>query len=396
MEPKELPVKAQVVIIGSGVIGAAVAYYLTQRGVRDLVVLEQGKIGAQGATSFCLGGLRTQFATAVNIRFSLISRKVFRRFKQEFGLDPIFKPFGYLFLAATSEQWAVFENTSCLMAGMQLPVELLSPQEVRRRWPFIHSDDLVGGSYTKDDGFYGPMEVLQGFVKAARRGGALFFEKTAAAGFSISGKTIKSVLTAGGHAIRTDVVVNAAGPWAGQVAAKAGLELPVAPLQRHLFFTDTFEELPAVFPMVIDINSGWYLKREGRGLLLGGPVGENSFCHDIAFDAKEWTAAESIRRVPVLEQACIVRGWVGHYEITPDHHAAIGAFPELENFICATGFSGHGFQHAPAAGMVVAELIVDGQAQTEDIYPLRPTRFRENDLIYEPLTAFRRYLASKA
>ncbi|MBU0697974.1 MAG: FAD-binding oxidoreductase, partial [Proteobacteria bacterium] len=180
------------------------------------------------------------------------------------------------------------------------------------------------------------------------------------------------------------------GPWAGQLAAKAGLNLPVEPLQRHLFFTDTFDELPDMFPMIIDINSGWYLKREGRGLLLGGPVGENSFSHNVAFDAQEWTAAESIRCVPVLERARIVRGWVGHYEITPDHHAVIGAFPELENFICAAGFSGHGFQHAPAAGMIVAELIVDKRARTEDIYPLRPARFRENDLIYEPLTAFRK------
>nr|MBC8360573.1 FAD-binding oxidoreductase [Candidatus Desulfatibia profunda] len=387
---KELPEKTQVVIIGSGVIGAAVAYYLTQRGLGDVVVLEQGDIGAQGATSFCLGGLRTQFATAVNIRFSLISRNVFKKFKHQFGIDPVFKPLGYLFLAATREQWALFENTARLMAKMQLPVELLPSPEVGRRWPFIRSDDLAGGSYTKDDGFYGPMEVLQGFVKAARRGGALFFEKTAAAGFSIFGKTIKSVLTAAGHEIRTDVVVNAAGPWAGQLAAKAGLNLPVEPLQRHLFFTDTFDELPDMFPMIIDINSGWYLKREGRGLLLGGPAGENSFSHNVAFDAEEWTAAESIRRVPVLERARIVRGWVGHYEITPDHHAVIGAFPELENFICAAGFSGHGFQHAPATGMIVAELIVDKRAQTEDIYPLRPARFRENDLIYEPITAFRK------
>jgi len=390
MIKKELPAKAQVVIIGSGIIGAAVAYYLTRRGVREVIVLEQGDIGAQGATARCVGGLRTQFATAINIRFSLVSREVFRGFKQEFGVDPIFKPYGYLFLAATRKQWQIFEHTSRLMAELKAPLELLAPEEIERRWPFINCNDIVGGSYTRDDGFYGPMEVLQGFVNAARRGGARFFEKTKADGFSLSGKTVTGVLTADGHEIRADAVVNAAGPWAAQVAARVGLDLPVEPLQRHLFFTDDFDEIPDELPMIIDINSGWYMIREGRGLLLGGPVGERSFSQHVAFDAEEWTAIDSMRRVPVLERARIIRGWVGHYEITPDHHAVIGAFPELENFICAAGFSGHGFQHAPAAGMVVAELIVDGKAATEDIYPLRPTRFRENDLIYEPMTAFRK------
>jgi sarcosine oxidase subunit beta len=169
----------------------------------------------------------------------------------------------------------------------------------------------------------------------------------------------------------------------------AGLDLPIGPLKRHLFFTDTFHELPDIFPMVIDVDSGWYMKREGKGLILGGPTGNKSFSQHIDFDAKEWTAEKSIQRIPALEHAKIIRGWVGHYEMTPDHHAVIGAFPELRNFICATGFSGHGFQHAPAAGMVVAELIANGKPETEDIYPLRPTRFRENDLIHEPITAFR-------
>ncbi len=385
----ELPPKAQVVIIGGGIIGAGIAYQLTQKGVNDVLVLEKGEIGAQGATSACLGGLRTQFSTAVNIRFSLISREVFRQFKNEFGIDLNFKPYGYLFLASTQKQWEVFKHTSRLMEGLELPVDLLTPQEVVQRWPFIRVDDLSGGSYTKDDGFYGPMEALQAFVKKARQGGAVFLEKIPVTGISISGKSAVGVQTESVHEIKADIIVNAAGPWAGEIAAMAGLDLPIAPLKRHLFFTDAFDEIPEVFPMMIDIDSGWYMKREGKGLILGGPTGEKSFNHHVDFDAEEWTAVESIRRVPSLQRARIIRGWVGHYELTPDHHAVIGAFPELKNFICAAGFSGHGFQHAPATGMVVAELIVNGHAETEDIHLLRPTRFRENDLIHEPLTAFR-------
>ena len=385
----ECPEKAQVVIIGSGIIGAAIAYYLTRKGISDVLVLEQGEIGSQGATSACLGGLRTQFSTAVNIRFSLISRKVYQRFKEEFGVDPGFKPHGYLFLATTPKQWMIFKSTSRLMKVLNLPVESLSPQEVSLRWPFIRVDNLSGGSYTEEDGFYSPIDILQAYVKKSRQGGAVFMEKVQVTGFSIKNNNAVGIQTIDGHNIKASNVVNAAGPWAGRVASMAGLNLPINPLKRHLFFTDTFHELPDIFPMVIDVDSGWYMKREGRGLILGGPTGSKSFSQHVDFDAEEWTAEKSIQRVPALERAKIIRGWVGHYEMTPDHHAVIGSFPELRNFICAAGFSGHGFQHAPATGMIVAELIANGKPETEDIYPLRPTRFRENDLIHEPITAFR-------
>jgi sarcosine oxidase subunit beta len=385
----ELPAKAQIVIVGGGIIGAACAYYLTRKGIRDVFVLEQGEIGAQGATSACLGGLRTQFSTRVNIRFSLISREVYRRFKDEFGIDPGFDPSGYLFLAATPEQWNAFEPTKRLMEELSLPIDLLSPRETALRWPFIRVDDLMGGSYTEDDGFYNPMDILGAFVKKARQGGAFFLEKIRVSGILTSKHQVVKVQTETGKSIQPGMVINAAGPWAGQVAAMAGLKLPVEPLKRHLFFTDTFDEIPNAFPIIIDINSGWYLKREGRGLILGGPTGEKDFSRHVDFDAAEWTAEQSVNRVPALEHARMIRGWVGHYEMTPDHHAVIGAFPELRNFICVAGFSGHGFQHAPAAGMAVAELISDGKVHIEDIAPLRPTRFRENDLIHEPITAFR-------
>jgi len=385
----ECPEKAQVVIIGSGIIGAVIAYYLTRKGISDVLVLEQGEIGSQGATSACLGGLRTQFSTAVNIRFSLISRNVYQRFKKDFGVDPGFKPYGYLFLATTPKQWKILKNTSRSMTVLDVPVESLSPQELSRRWPFIQVDDLSGGSYTKEDGFYSPIEILQTYVKKARQGGTVFMEKLEVTGISIKNNSVVCLQTKDGHKIKADSVVNAAGPWAGRVASMAGLKLPVGPLKRHLFFTDTFQEIPDIFPMVIDIDSGWYMKREGRGLILGGPTGEKSLSQHVDFDAEEWTARKSIQRIPVLKRAKIIRGWVGHYEMTPDHHAVIGSFPELRNFICAAGFSGHGFQHAPATGMIVAELIANGKSETEDIYPLRPTRFRENDLIHEPMTAFR-------
>jgi sarcosine oxidase subunit beta len=157
--------------------------------------------------------------------------------------------------------------------------------------------------------------------------------------------------------------------------------------------TGPFGDLPPSLPFILHFDSGWYMRREGTALLLAGPADnrpeQRTFSEKVDFEAEEWTASQSIHRVPVLERASISRGWIGHYALSPDHHAVIGTYPELTGFVVCTGFSGHGFQHSPAAGMVTAELIVQGRTETLDIHPLRPTRFREGDPIEEPLTSFR-------
>jgi len=386
---RPLPSSAEAVIIGGGIIGVSIAYYLAKKGVGGIVLLEKGMIG-EGTTGKCAGGVRTQFSTEINIQFSLISLEIFRRFETEFGVDPEFHPVGYLFLAAQEQQWGALSASAQLMKTVGLDVELLEPNEIRYRWPFLRVDDLLGGSYTEYDGYVGPYEVLQGFAKGARRLGVIFMEGVEVTGIHMKTGRVQAVEISTGERVCTPVVVNAAGPYAARVAAMVGLDLLVRPLRRQLFFTDVFEELPSLFPMVIDLEHSWYMRREGKGLLLAGPQDtKSSFNEAVDFRAQEWTAARSIHRVPVLERARIARGLAGLYAISPDHHAILGPFPEVKGFICANGFSGHGFQHSPAVGMLTAELIAEGQAKTLDIHPLRPQRFREGDLIYEPLTAFR-------
>jgi sarcosine oxidase subunit beta len=276
------------------------------------------------------------------------------------------------------------------MERLGLEVELMDRGEIRRRWPFLNVDDLVGGSYTPRDGYAGPYEVLWGFISGAKRLGAVLREEIEVTGILVERGRVTGVETSTGEGVRTEVVVNAAGPHAAKVARLAGLDIPVRPLRRQIFFTAPFDGLPAVFPLVIDMEHGWYIRREGKALLLAGPQdGESSFNEATDFAGQEWAAERSLHRVPALEQAHLAGGWAGLYEISPDHHAILGAFPEVRGFICANGFSGHGFQHSPAVGMVIAELIVEGKATTLDIHPLRPERFREGDLIHEPLTAFR-------
>lgn len=383
-----VPSVADVVIIGGGIIGVAIAYYLAKKGVRKVLLLERGILG-EGTTGKCVGGIRTQFSTQINIKFSQLSLEVFEGFQAEFGVDPQFHRVGYLFLAAQEHHWAILQANAQLMQSMGIDVDLLHPKDIHKRWPFLKVDDLIGGSFTEHDGYMGPYEVLQGFARGGRRMGAVIIEGVEVTGIIVKKGRVKGVHTATGERVATPLVIDAAGPYAAQVAAMVGLELPVRPLRRQLFFTDSFEELPHVFPMIIDLEHGWYMRREGKGLLLAGPQdSKSSFNEGIDFDGREWAATRSLYRVPILERAKIVRGWAGLYEISPDHHAIIGSFPDIEGFMCANGFSGHGFQHSPAVGIVVSELIVEGKAKTVDIYPLRPLRFQEGDLIHEPLTAF--------
>jgi len=384
---KVLPSHAEITIIGGGIIGVSIAYYLAKLGAPEVLLLEKGLMG-EGATGKCAGGIRTQFSTEINIRFSQLSFEVFKGFETEFGVDPEFHPVGYLFLATREAHRAILESMAQKMVQLGLDIDILDQVDIAKRWPFIRVDDLLGASYTGSDGFAGPYEILQGFAKGARRLGAILKEGIEVTDIHTHKGSVQAVETSEGKKITTSVVINAAGPYASRIADMVNLDLPVCPYRRQIFFTDAFEVLPTHIPVTIDLGNAWYMRREGKGLLLAGPQDEkSSFNEQVDFEAREWAAAHALHRVPTLKTARIVRGWAGLYDISPDHHAIIGSFPEIKGFVCANGFSGHGFQHSPAAGMLVAELVLKGQTETLDITPLRPTRFREGELIYEPMTA---------
>lgn len=386
---KKLPSRADVIIIGGGIIGASIAYCLLKKGLKNVVLLEKGSLG-EGSTSKCVGGIRTQYSTEINIRFSQLSMTVFEGFEEEFGVDPEFRKTGYIFLTGDKDQWEALRKSAKLVESMGLDIELLKHEEVKDQYPYLKTDDLIGGSYSRKDGYAGPHETLQGFIKGAKRLGLSFFEGKEVTEIDVDKRQVRSVMTKTGERIFSSVVINAAGPYASQVAAMAGLDLPVVPIRRQVFFTSPYQGLPDVFPIIIDLEHGWYMRREGRGLLLSGPQDSMpSYNTNTDYEGREWTALRSLSRVPELEKADIAGGWAGLYAISPDHHAIIGSFPEVEGLIFANGFSGHGFQHSPAVGIIVAELVTDGKANTLDIHKLRPARFREGDFIHEHLTAFK-------
>jgi sarcosine oxidase subunit beta len=379
---------ADVVIIGGGVIGVSIAYHLAMKRVGRIILLEKGQLG-EGSTSRCVGGIRTQFSTEINILFSLESIKTFERFEEEFGINPEFKRIGYLFLATTELEMRVFKENIKLQRKLGIPVELLNPNEIKARWPYLRVDDILGGTFCPWDGYAGPNEVLSGFVSGAKKAGVGIYEGTEVLGILLSKGKVNGVKTKR-EEISTPIVVNAGGPFASVIGEMAGVKIPVKPLRRQIFITAPFHLTNQTIPLTIDFHRGWYFRREVDGLLLSGPLdNEPSFNLGIDYEAMAETSENAIYRVPALERARIAQGWAGLYEISPDHHAILGKVPEVEGFILANGFSGHGFQHSPAVGKVIAELIVEGKPTTIDISPLSIERFEKGELIIEPMTAFK-------
>ena len=375
-------------IIGGGIVGLSIAYYLALKRAGRIILIEKGQLG-EGSTSRCVGGIRTQFSTEINIRFSLESLKTFDQFEEEFGVAPEFKRVGYLFLATTEGETEIFKQNIGLQKKFNIPVELLSPVQIAARWPYLRTDDILGGTFCSWDGYAGPHEVLSGFANGAKRRGVKIYEGAEVTGISSSKGKIRAV-KAKDKEIFTPMVVNAGGPYAALIGEMVEIKIPVKPLRRQIFITAPFHLTDFSIPLTIDFHRGSYFRQEGDGLLLSGPLDlEPGFNLNIDYEAMGEASENAMHRVPVLEKAHIARGWAGLYEISPDHHAILGKVPEVEGFILANGFSGHGFQHSPAVGKVIAELIVDGEATTIDISPLSIERFERGESICEPMTAFK-------
>jgi sarcosine oxidase subunit beta len=375
--------KANVVIIGGGVMGTSTAYHLAKRGCQDVVLVEKKQL-ASGSTGLSAGGIRLQFSIEANIRLSMESLQVFEHFADEFEAEIDFRQHGYLFLASEPEDWAEFQANVVVQQRMGVPVRLLSPAEIDELAPYLYLDDMVGGTFCPRDGYADPYSVAMGFAKQARRLGVEIREETEALDIEVSEGKVRAVVTNQGE-IATPVVVNVAGPWAAQVGGMAGLELPVAPYRRQVFVTAPFDELPKQTPLVIDFAPSFYFRREGASILMGMTDHEEPPSFNTNFDLEFLvrTAEKAAHRVPVLDRADFMRGWGGLYAITPDNNPVIGQdIGGVEGFYCAVGFSGHGFQQSPAVGRILADLITSGQTDF-DLGPFQLERFETGELTGE-------------
>ena len=405
---------ADVVIIGSGIVGSSVAYHLAEQGCTNVLVVEREAHQGKGSTGKSMGGVRAQFSTDVNITMSRYSIDFFSRFDEVMEHPADYRAHGYLF-CATNERHLDYLKTNRerqIQLGVK-NVELVSPEDIARFVPQLRVDDIIGGTFCQTDGFVDPHSVMMGFMLKAREHGVRLWLDTTVTGIEVTGtlptntrsagvspanhtrevlptenaggtpalpvtRRLTGVMTTRGF-VSTRIVVNAAGPWAASVAKLAGATLPVEPLRRQLVPTEPFDGLPQRFPMVIDMSTGFHFRREGKGILLAWNDPEETPGFKTDFDPRfvEKILIRAADRVPSLAEAEVNprRAWAGLYEMTPDHHAIIGPAPDVDGLYFVNGFSGHGVMHSPASGRVTADLILHGRSELLDASLLGIERF---------------------
>ncbi len=375
---------ADVVIVGGGIVGCSAAYHLAAAGAGRVLLLERTDAVGTGSTGRCAGGFRFQFSSEVNIRLSQASVPMILRFTEEHGLPLDVWQDGYLFLVREGGSWPAYVASSELQRGLGVDARLLTPPQAAEIVPGISLEDVIGATFCPEDGIADPAGLTQGYATLARLAGAEVSLGEEVHDVLVDRGHVAGVRTASGD-VAAPVVVNAAGPWAGALASSAGVDLPLDPIPRNVVTTGPFPGVPERRTLVIDAATSFYLHREADGVLMGmgSPDERASFdlTPDDAFIAEK-IVPTAVRVFPPLEAAGLRSTWAGLYEMTPDRHPIIGASP-VEGLLLANGFSGHGFQHAPVVGKLLAEIVMEGVARTVDVSSLGLDRFERGDLVVE-------------
>jgi sarcosine oxidase subunit beta len=373
-----LPTDAQVVVIGGGIVGAAVAFHLARAGITDLVVVERDGL-AGAASGKPIGGLRAQFSDRLNALLALRSLELYA----ELGADMDHRRVGYLFLLREAEHVARFEAGVALQNDAGIPSVMLDADEARARCPGIDPDAFVAAAFCPIDGHARPLDAAYAYAADARRRGARCVTGCAVTGIEVRDGEIAAVATTQGT-VRTSTVVCAAGAWSREIGAMAGVELDVTPVRRQIALTGPTPLSTPELPFTIDFSSTFYFHGAGDGLLLGMSDPTEAPGLDASY-APSWEGAlreAAGRCAPGLADVAIIDGWAGLYENTPDASALIGEARDVGRFLYATGFSGHGFCQAPATGEIVADLVL-GREPFVDVTALRAERFAERSPIAE-------------
>ena len=387
--------KAEIIIIGGGVVGASVAFHLTEKGAKDVLILERETQQGKGSTGKATGGVRAQFETEINIKMSLYSLDFFANCDFNCGYEPR----GYLFFATDEKQFDYLKrNVETQKSLGANGVEIVDVNQIREICPILNCEDIVGGSFGGRDGFINPLAVMRGFTtKAIEKGAKIEFD-TQVFSIEINGGNVKSIETNKGR-IECEKIVICTGAWARELAKTAGIDLPVEPQKRQIVWAKSQKDLPENLPMVIDLGSGFHFRpardftsnetAKNDEILFAYPDAKEKPSFDTNFDESfiEKVYQRAKHRSPFLfeTQPILEKCRAGLYENTPDHHAILGGCA-VEGLYFANGFSGHGVMHSPATGRALAEIILDGKASFLDVSCLSFERFAKSELLHE--TAF--------
>ncbi|WP_342513119.1 FAD-dependent oxidoreductase [Sporosarcina sp. FSL K6-1522] len=380
--------KADIIIVGGGVMGSSTAYALRMNGFEGrIVVFEKDATYQYASTPRSAGGFRQLYSTSINVQLSRYSLHVYKDFADNMAINGEraeidFKQRGYLFLA-TESMMPYFAKQLRTQHEYGVPSELLTPKELLPIIPELEIGDLAGGLYCHEDGYLDPYSVMQAYRKKAQALGVEYIAEEVES-LVTEGAGITGVRLTDGVMYGSRIVINCAGAWGAALSEKMGLPVPVVPLKRQMYVLDTARQLERKLPLTID-PTGVYFRHEGEKVVAGFsddvPPGMDFTWKRSSFDTL-WPILA--HRVPNFEQLKLESGWAGLYDFnTVDQNAIIGEHPMMKGYFMALGFSGHGMQQAPGVGQGLAELICRGKYETIDLTPLRIERFAENDLVLE-------------
>ena len=382
-----------VVVIGGGVMGSALAYWLPRLApARAVTVIERDPGYEHASSALSAASIRQQFSTPANIRISQASIGFLRDAAEELRVgderpDIALREHGYLYLSDASGA-AHLHATHAVQKSCGSDVALLQPVELARRYSWLNTSDLSLGSLgLSGEGWFDGYTLLTSFARKAKAQGTSFVHATVS-GFTTvddrigggGGKHISEVILADGSRIACSYVVNAAGPWARSVAAMAGIELPVYARRRTIYVISCPTPMTP-FPLLID-STGFWIRPEGAKYIAGLSPADDPNDQPLepdydAFEAELWPALA--HRIPAFEAAKLERAWAGYFEMnTFDHNALLGPHASIDNFLFMNGFSGHGMQQSPIVGRAVAELILEGRFTTLDLSELLFSRVAAN------------------
>ncbi len=368
-----LPSHAQIVIIGGGIIGCSTAYHLAKDHKADVVLLEMGQLtsGSTWHAAGLVGQLRSSASITRVLKYSV---ELYKGLEAETGLATGWKMTGCLRLATNEDRWTEFKRTATTAKSFGMDMHLISPEEVKKMWPLMETNDLVGASWLPTDGQASPSDITQSLARGARMHGAKLFENVRVTGFDMKDGVITAVKTDQGD-ISCEKVVNCAGQWARQVGAMAGINVPLQPVKHQYIITEKVPGLALDAPTIRDPDRRTYFKEEVGGLVMGGyepnpqawttgdvPNDWGFRLFDDDFDHFEQHMVQAIERVPALENVGVKQMINGPESFTPDGNFILGAAPECKNMFVGAGFNAFGIASGGGAGWVLAQWVIDGEA----------------------------------
>lgn len=366
---------ADVVIIGAGVIGCSTAYHLAQKGMKDVAVVEMDQVGS-GSSGKSASMLSLQYCEdELTIQMTKYSYAKYMEFEGEMGVPIDFKKIGWVSIASEKNVEPLRRNSE-LLNSHGITTEILEPDEIKRRYPEINTEDLVLGTWGPDDGLIDPHMIMWGYIKKAQEMGATLHQGVKATGIQVRHGKVEGVRTEKGF-VSSRTVVNAGGPWAKEIGRWVDVEIPIINMARTIVVTGPFADIPNNRPFLDDMTLEWYCRPELSGLLMGmgaKPVEEPNIQTD--YEMVNEMIDVAVRRIPVLEKASMQTAWTGIRPLTPDDHPIIGSVPSVDGLILNCGWGGRGIIQAPMAGRLAAETICNVCPSTMGINSLKIERFK--------------------